>query len=58
LKNIVIPANPGPDPGRNPGFPMKTGILVFEMVPGFRRDDVWMPRIRVRGRLLRSGMTD
>ncbi|MDP2971980.1 MAG: hypothetical protein Q8P64_22635, partial [Deltaproteobacteria bacterium] len=31
---------------------------VFEMVPDFRRDDVWMPPYQVRGRLLKSGMTE
>jgi len=31
---------------------------VFEMVPDFRRDDVWMPPYQVRGRLLASGMTE
>ncbi len=31
---------------------------VFEMVPYFRRDDVWMPPYQVRGRLLKSGMTE
>ena len=31
---------------------------VFEMVPDFRRDDVWMPPYQVWGRLLRSGMTE
>ena len=28
------------------------------MVPDFRRDDVWMPPYQVRGRLLKSGMTE
>jgi|MudIll2142460700_1097286.scaffolds.fasta_scaffold70383_2 hypothetical protein len=42
--------------GRNPGFPVKTGTQW--MVSNFRRDDVWMPPYRVRGRLLKSGMTD
>jgi len=32
--------------------------LVFEMVPDFRRDDVWMPPYPVRGWLLKSGMTE
>src|SRR4030042_7192041 len=31
---------------------------VFDMVPDFRRDDVWMPPYQVRGRLLKSGMTE
>ena len=31
---------------------------VFEMVPDFRRDDVWIPPYQVRGRLLKSGMTE
>jgi hypothetical protein len=31
---------------------------VFEMVPDFRRDDVWMPPYQVRGKLLKSGMTE
>jgi hypothetical protein len=31
---------------------------VFEKVPDFRRDDVWMPPYQVRGRLLKSGMTE
>ena len=28
------------------------------MVPDFRRDDVWIPPYQVRGRLLKSGMTE
>jgi hypothetical protein len=28
------------------------------MDPDFRRDDVWMPPYQVRGRLLKSGMTE
>jgi hypothetical protein len=31
---------------------------VLAMVPDFRRDDVWMPPYQVRGRLLKSSMTD
>jgi hypothetical protein len=31
---------------------------VFEMVPDFRRDDFWMPPYQVRGKLLKSGMTE
>ncbi len=31
---------------------------IFEMVPDFGRDDVWMPPYQVRGRLLKSGMTE
>ena len=31
---------------------------VFEMVLDFRRDDVWMPPYQVRGKLLKSGMTE
>jgi len=38
-----------PDENRDP---------VFEMIPDFRRDDVWMPPYQVRGRLLKSGMTE
>ena len=30
----------------------------LEMVPDFRRDDVWMPPYQLRGRLLKSGMTE
>ena len=31
---------------------------VFEMVPDFRLDDVWMPPYQVRGRLRKPGMTE
>gem|GEM_PF-922008 len=27
------------------------------MVPGFRRNDVWIPPCQARGRLIKSGMT-
>ncbi len=38
-----------PDENRDP---------VFEMVPDFYRDDVWMPPYQVRGKIIESGMTD
>jgi len=31
---------------------------VFEMVPDFCRDDVWMPPYQARGKLLKLGMTE
>jgi len=42
---FVIPANPGSGPGRAPEsrLPGENRDPVFEMVPDFRRDDVWTP---------------
>ena len=41
----VIPANPGSGPGQAPEsrVPGENRDPVFEMVPDFRRDDVWTP---------------
>ena len=41
----VIPANPGSSPGQAPEsrVPGENRDPVFEMVPDFRRDDVWTP---------------
>ena len=42
---FVIPANPGSSPGQAPEsrVPGENRDPVFEMVPDFRRDDVWTP---------------
>ena len=41
----VIPANPGSGPGQAPEsrVPGENRDPVFEMVPDFRRNDVWTP---------------
>jgi len=42
---FVIPANPGSSPGQAPEsrVPGENRDPVYEMVPDFRRDDVWTP---------------
>jgi hypothetical protein len=42
---FVIPANPGSSPGQAPEsrVPGENRDPVFEMVPDFRRDEVWTP---------------
>ena len=42
---FVIPANPGSGPGQAPEsrVPGENRDPVLEMVPDFRRDDVWTP---------------
>jgi hypothetical protein len=57
---IVIPAPIfiGIDSSRNPGFPMKTGTQSLRWFPTFVGTTSGCPRIKVRGRLLKSGMTE
>ncbi len=60
FKKVVIPA-PYQVRGKlqpESRVPGENRDPVFEMVPDFRRDDVWMSPYQVRGRLLRSGMTE
>src|SRR4030042_6491677 len=46
------------DESRNPGFPVKTGTQSLRWFPTFVGTTSGCPRIRVRGRLLKSGMTE
>jgi hypothetical protein len=45
MRFSVIPANPGSGPGQAPESrdPAENRHPVFDMVPDFRRDDVWTP---------------
>ena len=46
-----------PGENRDPVIEIVPGFRpVHHVVQGFRRDEVWMPPYRVRGRLLKSGL--